>query len=867
MNSDRLPRIAHAIICLFIPRRDRDYFMESMIHAFEQILEERDRFAAHIWLLGQILRSLPAFILGFIEGGFAMLKNYLSVALRTMKRQKMFTTINILGLAIGLACCLLIFQYVRHERSYDTLHEDLDRLYRLSVTITSSAGEESYAVTAPAATTALVEHYPQVEAAARVMLFETNRLVRRGDLMFYEEGFIYADADIFKVLTIPFIQGNPEDALVGPDKVVIPQRLADKYFGNQDALGEILNINGRDFSVTGVVENAPLNTHLRADLLVSMDDLRDPPWMTDWSWQGMWGYIKLRPGVDAEAFGKQIEHLADPFIEGDVRVQDQSFLFSLTPIRDIYLHSDLQYELASGNPILLTVFSLVGFFVLLIACVNFMNLSTARSMNRSLEVGIRKVIGAERGSLMRQFLGESLLLSGLAAVLALIFTEAVRSFFNGLTGMELSQGVSFSPENTLMIVMLTLITGILGGLYPAFMLSSFRPVHVLKRIGEQGVSGARFRKILVITQFSISILLILCTLTVFRQLHFMRQYDLGFDKIDKLVIPVRGRMPLANNYQTLKDAFLQDPLFLGGSVSSGIPGRYSGKLRMKKLDEGETRNQLMYYEAVDEDYLTIYGMKIAAGRSFSRSHSTDREGACVINAAAVRAFGWATPEEAIGKFIEIGMFSTRKEVIGVLEDYYFRGPQFAIEPQVLELEPRQFQYLSFSFRSGQHRKALETAERIWSQFYAERPLEHFYLDSYFNDLYENEEHTYRLFSYFSFLGIFIASLGLLGLASFMAERKRKEIGIRKVVGASSPRILIMLSRTFTKSVLIANIIAWPLAYVAMNRWLNQFANRTPLSIDLFILSGLLAFIVALITVSWQSMRAARANPVDSLIYE
>ncbi len=797
-----------------------------------------------------------------------MLKNYLKVALRIILRHKGYSLINITGLAIGMACCIVVWLYVGSERGYDTYHQDADRIFRVAMELSTSTGTSKYAVTAPPVAPTLRSEFPQVQYAARILYLETTRLVKRGDKMFYEGGFVYADQDIFNVLTIPFLRGNPEEALDRPGTLVIPQRLAQKYFGNEDPIGQTLNLDGRDHVITGVVGKPPANTHFQFDTFVSMEGLRDQAWMSDWTWPGMWTYVKLAPKVDAQTLERQIHNFADGHTQGDARAADKTYRFFMQPVADIHLKSNLEYETPGpGNPLYLLIFSLVGLFILLIACMNFMNLTTAMSAGRSKEVATRKAVGAGRSQLIVQFLGESLIQSILAMILALAIVELAKPLFSDLLGTELRVISLLQPTVLLGTSGLVLVVSLLAGGYPAIILSSVEPAKVIRRQLGSAAGDTVLRRILVVVQFSISIVLLTGTITAFQQLDFMRNKDLGFVQEQKLIIPVRGRAPLAGNYESVKDEFLKHPSVMGACVSGSVPGEGAANLRTGLVGEENPRNQMMYYLFTDADFLSEYGIETVAGRGFRKDRASDVSGACMVNEASVKALGWSSAEEAVGKRLETGMTGSQKQIIGVTKDFHYRSLHFAVEPLVIEIVPTVFQDISLTVDTENLDETVSFVEQTWRRLFPGKPFEYFFLDGFFQQLYRSEQQVGRLFTALTVLGIFIACLGLFGLVSFISQQRTKEIGIRKVLGATVTGIVHLISKEFLILVALANVIAWPVAYYAMSKWLQNFAYRIQIGWGTFILAGILALLIALITVSFQAVKAALANPVEALRYE
>ncbi|NIO48584.1 MAG: FtsX-like permease family protein [Candidatus Aminicenantes bacterium] len=796
-----------------------------------------------------------------------MFKNYLKIAFRSIKRQKVYSFINIAGFAIGMACCLLVLLYVHHELSYDRYHKDVERVCRVGLDIRTQTSNRVFALVSPTVAPALKADYPQVEYSARAIPVG-SRLVRRKDTLFYEDRFLYADQELFDVLTFQFIQGNPQEALTRPNTLVVSQRIAVKYFGNANPLGDTLEINQREYEITGVVTDSPENTHLKYDMIASLETLKDWEEMSNWYSTMFYTYLKLKPGVNVEDFSQQISRLADKYVGKQLKSWGSTHHYFLQPVANIHLHSHLRYETEpSRNPVYITIFSFVGLFILIIACLNFMNLSTARAANRAKEVGLRKVVGAQKLQLVGQFLGESLLVAFLSLGLAMVIVRFAIPLLNDLIGISLSFDTLLSPIVLLFLISGAVLVGMAAGLYPAFVLSAFRPAVTLKGVQRAGSHGLALRTVLVVVQFAISVVLIIGTLTMYKQFNFMKNQYLGFEKEQKLVLPLRGRINIRENFASVKDMFFKHSSVNGVTVSSTVPGRGVSNFGIDLVGEEDDKSQSMFHMYFDDDFIPNYGIEIIAGRAFRKEMKTDLMGAFLINKAAVRAFGWSHPEEAIGKRLFTGNGGRVNPIIGVTKDFHYRGLQSEVEPLVMEFLPTSFRYFTLSIDITDLNETLAFVKSQWKALWPGHPFEHFFLDADFDRQYRADEQIGNVLGIFTFLGLFIACLGLLGLASFTAESRTKEIGIRKVLGASVRGIVLMFSKQFTKWILLANCFAWPVAYYFMDKWLKNFAYRTSIDLWIFVLAALVALVFTLITVSFQAIKAATANPVDSLRYE
>ena len=864
---EKTPLIPYVFLRLLLRGEDFHEFSDDIDEIYQQMIDGGPKFRAKAWYWFRVIECIPSLIMDKIYWRLTMIKNYLKIALRNFQRHKGYSFINIAGFAIGMACCLLILLYVRHELSYDRYHKDVERVCRIVQDIRTQTANRVFAPISPMVAPTLKSDYPQVEYAARVRP-ASSRLVRREGTFFYEDRFMYADQELFDIFTIPFIQGNPQEALIRPNTLVVSQRMAIKYFGNANPLGNTLEINQQEYEITGIVKDSPENTQLKYDLIASLETLKDWDEMSNWYSTMFYTYLKLKPGVIVEEFSQQVSRLADKYVGEQLKSWGSTYHYFLQPLSSIHLHSHIRYETEPpGNPVYITIFSFVGLFILIIACLNFMNLSTARAANRAKEVGLRKVVGAQKLQLIGQFLGESLLVAFLSLGLAMVIAWFAIPLLNELTGISLSFDVLLSPIVLLSLIGGAVLVGMAAGLYPAFVLSAFRPAVTLKRATSAGTQGFALRTVLVVVQFAISVMLIIGTLTMYKQFNFMKNQYLGFEKEQKLILPLRGGIDIQENFASVKDMFSKHSSVTGVTVSSTVPGRGVSNFGVRLVGEDDSKNQSMFHMYFDDDFIHDYGIDMVAGRAFQKEMKTDFMGAFLINEAAVKAFGWNRPEDALGKRLLTGHGGRTNPIIGVTKNFHYRGLQSEVEPLVMEFLPWSFRYITLSIDITDLNNTLAFVGSQWKALWPGHPVEHFFLDTDFDRQYRADEQIGNVFGIFTFLGLFIACLGLLGLASFTAESRTKEIGIRKVLGASVGGIVLMLSKQFTKWILLANCIAWPVAYYFMDRWLKNFAFRIDIGIWTFMLSGVLVLLIALLTVSYQSVKAAVANPVDSLRYE
>ncbi len=798
-----------------------------------------------------------------------MLKNYLKIALVNLRNHKAFASINILGLAIGIACSILITAYVLHELSYDRFHKKADRIYRLRSDLKISGDHLNIPKSSPPMAEYLVKNYPEVLDAVRIRSLG-KMPVRYRDKLHYEDRLFLADHSVFEIFTFPLTEGDPRTALETAYSVVITEDMAKKYFGEEDPIGKVLSINNQwDFTVRGIVQNVPQNSHWTFNMLCSFEtyareNKRD---MQNWLSINNYTYILLRDGYDykqlEQKFPEMIEKHAGQLLK---YVKGELALF-LQPLTSIHLHSNLMQEISgNGNIAYVYIFSAIAVFILAIACINFMNLSTARSANRAQEVGMRKVLGADRCRIIRQFLTESMFYSMIALAAALLLVDLALPLFRSLSGIELSINYIKSPWLIPGLLGLTVLVGLAAGSYPAFFLSAFQPARVMKGLFESGTAGSRFRSVLVIVQFSISVVLIVGTIIVSNQLHYMKNKKLGFHKEQTVVVPISDESTL-ESLRPLKEDLKSHARVLSVAASSHVPGETTYVNPF--VPEGFTLEQMQYMGElyVDHDFIPTMGIEIVAGRNFSEDLQTDWDESCIINETAAKKFGWDNP---IGKTIhELSRSKklNKRIVIGVVKDFHIESLHKQISPLFISSTTHIFNSLSIRIGSEKIPETIAFLRDKMSEWDPYRPFEYVFLDDSFDAQYRAEERLSSIFSYFSLLAIFIACLGLFGLASFTAEQRTKEIGIRKVLGASVPGIVVLLSKEFTKWVLVANAIAWPVAYFFLSRWLQGFAYRMNITFLTFVFAGLISLAIALGTVSYQALRAATSNPVNSLRYE
>ena len=801
-----------------------------------------------------------------------MFLNFLKVTFRKMQKQKGYAFINVAGLAVGLTISALILMWVVDELSFDRFHENSDRIHRVYVDLTAGS-HMILALSMPELAGVLINEYPEVTNAARISR-PGRASVKFRKKEFYENYVCYADPSLFQVFSFPLIKGDVKTALAAPYTAVITESMANKYFAGEDPLEKIITINGiEEYAVTGVVRDVQANSHFQFHIVRSFETLysksRDD--MQNWLNIQYYTYLLLAEGIDALAVEDKLPATVDKYLGQTLKSMGGSLVLHLQPLTSIHLHSKIGGDIAAqGDVTYVYLFSCIALFILILACINFINLATARSSLRSLEIAMRKTLGSSKTYLIFQFLGESLIYSFIAFFLAVASIELLRPLFEFLIGRQMNINLFHSLAFLLGFTGLALAAGILSGMYPAFYLSSFRPALVLKKGSAGGGSRSISRNLLVVFQFSVSILLMIGTITVYQQINFMKNKDLGFEEEYLLVVPQVQDLLARVSFQTFRDEFLRIPGVKNVAGSSLVPTR--GVQNAIFYPEGFTREQPQKLTRLDiePNYLDTMSMDIIAGRNFSLEMKTDPDESLLINQTTANMFGWTDP---LGKTFTFWpragdneKMVTRK-VVGVVHDFHFTSLHRKIEPVVLVYNPGLIRYLSLRIDPGNIPRTVADLQKKWEQLEPQRPFDYFFLDDSFDNQYMEEERVGSLSLYFSLLAVFLGCLGLFGLAAFVAERRTKEIGIRKVLGASTLKIVRLISKEFLTLVVIANILAWPAAYLGMNIWLQNFPYRVYVSIFVMLAAGLAALVTSLLTVSYQAVKAAVADPVHTLRYE
>ncbi|QJW91469.1 FtsX-like permease family protein [Spirosoma taeanense] len=802
-----------------------------------------------------------------------MLRNYFKIAWRNVVRNKTFSAINILGLALGIAACVLILQYVSFELSYDDFHEKGDRIYRVRQDRYNEGKlSTQWAAGAHAAGSSFKAAFGEVEDYVKVIT-RSPVVVDYGEKSLKVEKVYVASESFFRIFSYPMVAGNPATALSEPNTVALSESIARKLFGSENPIGKTIQQNRKKaVKVTGVFKDFPANSHLKADYVIPYLTFKNdvgPDNNPDnaWQWDGAMSYLLLRPGTDPKALEAKFPALVDKLAGEEHRKYRSAAIYLLQPLKDIHLYSHLMMEAepnGDGNTVYLLLS--IAFFIVVIAWVNYINLATARAINRAKEVGVRKAVGSLRTQLISQFMTESVLLNGLAVGLALVAVAVGLPTFNELSGQQLTLSLFLNKTFWLALVALFGVGAFLSGLYPAFVLSSFRPVAVLKGKVSASRQGTALRKGLVVFQFAASLFLLVGTLAVFRQIQFMRQQSLGID-IDQILVVnppiVRNDSTYMRQLAAFKDELLRQPGIRQIAASSVVPGQASdwnaGGIRLKGMDESKGKQYRVI--GVDYDFLKTFDLKLLAGRNFAKSFGSDPK-AVIFNKMAVQQLGFDQPAQAIGK--QIDFWGETFTIVGVTDNFHQQSLRDAYEPLILRLMPDVRGFFSVKLAAGQYTRTIASIRDEWNQFFPGNPFEYAFLDERFNEQYRADQRFGQVFGLFTAMAILVACLGLFGLATFTTAQRTKEIGVRKVLGASVAEIVQMLYREFALLVLIAFVVATPLAWYAVHQWLQSYAFRADLHWALFVVPFVLVLFIALLTVSFQSMKAALMNPVNSL---
>lgn len=798
-----------------------------------------------------------------------MFFNYLKIAFRNIIRQKFYSVINILGLAIGLTICLLILLFVKDEMSFDKGHAKADRIYRTLMEYKQNDGSMKSPINPYRLAPALEVDFPDLENIIRFSP-AFGALVANGDVQYQEQRMFFVDKDVFEVFDYEMVQGDPKTALAEPFKLILSETTAKKYFGEEDPMGKLLTVNGQnEGTVTGIFKDMDENNHLVSDIFISMEtgkSVFNQLVLNNWGEGSCYTYLLLPENTTPEMIAARIPD----FIEKNVgEGSSERMGVQLQPMTDIHLHSNYRGEIQANSDIrYIYISSAIALFIILIACINYMNMATARSIKRAMEIGVRKTLGAPKMSLINQFLSESVLVAVFALIIAVVLAQLSLPAFNAFVGKSLTANIFDHPEIFGLFIGITVLVGLLAGSYPAFYLSSFQAIKVFRENFTQGSSGL-LRKGLVVFQFGISIILIFATLVVYNQWNFLRNKDLGMNKENLIMVPI----PDLSSYQSLKNQLLQNPDIENvGASNKQLTGRLSSNMGFsaEQFEPDPNARTSIKVVTADHDFLKTLQVNFAEGRDFSREFGSDDTTAFVLNEAAVNLIGW---EEPLGKWFETREFDSgawkqrRGKIIGVVSNYHHESLYNEIEPAVYYISKSWLNWMTIRHSGNNVSEMLADVKEKWVQHGSEELYTYNFMDDRITQMYQTEERFFKIFTFFTILAIFIAGLGILGLSSFMAEQRTKEIGVRKVFGATTGNIVVMLSKEFTKLVIIGFVIAAPLGYLLLDDWLADFTFRINIGWIPFLFAGLLTLMMAWLTAGFQSMKAALANPVKALKYE
>jgi putative ABC transport system permease protein len=843
-QENRPPRIILWLFQHLVESEDASSLIGDFEEDYKDLRSLCGKFKAGGWAWFQALLSLPSFFKSAIYWSTAMLKNYLKIAFRVIKKHKGYSFINIAGLAVGIACCVLILLWVQDELSFDTFHENYKEIYRTALNIEGKWSNSSPWALAPI----LKTEYPEVLAATRYR--NNSLLVTYGDRSFYEQT-AFVDPDFLEIFTFPFIRGDSKNPFPTLHSAIITERAAAKYFGREDPIGKAITISDRvKFSVTGVIENVPSNSSLEFDVIAPVKIFGEET-LNSWALES-WSFLLLQKNASPDALGEKIAGIT---MERDKRIENTVTTY-IRPLSRMHLYS----LGGGGNIIYIYIFSTIAVFILLIACINFMNLATARGSSRAKEVGMRKVVGARRNHVIKQFFGESILLSFISLIFAIGIVFLFLPGFNNLVQKDLRLDLGGNLPILLGLIGITLFTGMISGSYPALFLSAFHPVKVIKGSYSGSSTKPLLRKSLVVIQFTIAIVLIIGTLIMARQLDYIRNKELGFNRQQVISLPMNPGLREA--YESFKNELLQHSAVMSVTSAISRPTQVGNINPVYWEGRGPEQYETMNFIACDYDYIKTFEMEIVQGRDFSRDFPTDLQN-YIVNEEAVKFMGLADP---VGKLFSI--WQNKGQIVGVVKNFHSRSLHNEIAPVCITLNQSWGpNYVFVRLKPDNITQALTEVENVWKKFSPHFPFDYQFLDEVFEEQYRTDQRTGAIFKYFAILAVFISCLGILGLAAFTAEQRTKEIGIRKVLGASVSGIVSLVSKEFILLLIFANAIAWPAAYFLTKRLLDNYAYRTNVTIWIFLASGVLALSIALFTVSFQALKAARTDPVKALRYE
>jgi len=859
-NKTTPPKCAQWILSRLSVFEKKFALSHVMDEEYAEIRSKHGNLRSWIWCWTFVLEIVYQYVKYSLSGSAGMLKNHVRTYLRTLFRHKVFSLINLFGFAFGMTCFILIFLYVRYETSYESFFEDSDRIYRV---ISQSPGNmymgsDFYGVSPTPLAGTLSAEIPEIESASKTG-FARDIWIGEKEQGFYAR-VLHADEEFLKLFSFKLIEGDRATALDGPDKILLSQEIAERYFRGENPVGQTILDT---FTVTGVFENLPENSHFRFDCIVSFVNLfpvdsREET-LADWDNTSFFTYVKLKEGSDSRRLGEKIGAI--------IKIHDEESkenIYFLQPLSKIHLNPHINFEYSQTTDMkYIYLFTSIAFLILIIASINYMNLSTARASLRAKEIGVRKVVGAQRTQLIRQFMTESVMLSGLALCLAMFFVWQLLPTFSSFVERNFQIGALFEWSMLAELGAIVLLIGLAAGLYPALFLSSFRPVSIIKGITARLAGKGRLRSVLVVFQFCMSVVLITSCFVVYKQMKYLRTKNLGFNRENIVIVRVTDP-GVQKNLSAFKNELRNYAGVIGVAASNDYPTRIgSGFSGTYQDDTGAEVSFHTHWFSVDYDFLDLYEAKIIHGRNFSESFGTDSQEAVIVNETFVKQANWTNP---LGKKISTN-FREEAKVVGVIKDFNYHSLRLDIKPLIIHCDPDLAYHASVRIRGQNIPGTIAHIQNTYNKFMTTHPFEFRFLDDIYNQMYRGEQKLGILFGLFSIIAVSIACLGLFGMASHACERRTKEIGIRKVLGASISDILNILMREFTRLIAVANLAAWPIAYFIMNHWLNGFVYRTGIGVGIFLLSGTVTLLVAALTVSFHSVRTANANPSVSLRYE
>jgi len=873
-QSHSPPKLARWFLERITSKDIRDRALGDFDEIYASTADGRSLLQAKLWYWTQVAKSLPSFLLDLAYWKILLFKNYSIIAFRNMFKHKVFSFINITGLTIGLACFILVFLFIRFERSYDKFHENYKQIYRVIKECEYEGGIEYRADTGAPMSPLLLENFPEIANAVRFTSFFEG-LVSHNEKVFSEERFYFADPSVFDVFTFPLIKGRPESAFNEPFSVVITPEIAKKYFGDEDPVDNVLNYRvgfsekRLDLKVTGILKKIPENSHIEFDFLASYETLKSilsERFFTDhWS-STTYNYIQLKGDFPPDELEKKLSDFTEKFVDKE---EYKSITLKLQPLKNIYFKS---WRIGGGiwkrgDIQAVYSFTALALFILIFACVNFINLSTARLTYRVKEIGLRKVLGAQRINIVVQFLGESIIYSLMGLILSLFLIQLFLPRFNGLIRTELSINLIDDFSLLAILILIAIAVGISAGIYPSLFLSSFHPVKILRKTYSY-ISSSVFHKALVVFQFAIAIFLITGSIVIYKQINFVNNVDLGFNKKHLVVITIQEKSA-RDKYYLVKHELLKSPNILGVTASSTITGSGSPNGIQMRGPGVENLNMGIIY--VDYDYVETFGIEVEAGRHFESDVAADAENAFLVNQSFTKRLGW---DDVVGKEMELfyimnnrftPMYSGR--IVGLLRDFNFRTLFDRVQPVIFKIDSNRFNHIFIRINGDNIPDSIDFIKKTFKNLVPAHPVQFSFLDEIIEDAYQSERTFGTILNYATFLSILVACLGLFGLTSLTTQQRTKEIGIRKVLGASVGKIVLLLTKDYIKLIVIANFIAWPIGYYFMSSWLQSFVYRTSFGLGTFILTGLLTIAIAVLTVSFQAIKSAISNPVDALQYE